>query len=340
MSQTPLSARVAAPSEIPAPQHPDIAVWRGATRDDIDPMHALAAAAGRVDHPTYTIPREEVADTFGLPYVDQGRDTILAFGPDGELLATASAFLHPDRTTVAQVHLHGTVHPAHRRRGIGTAALAWSYARALQHLAAVPAPVPGKVVLYAEEHNADAATIAERLGLQTARWFTTMLRDLREPVPVRPAPDGTALVRYTPERALDALAARNDAFRDHWGSLPRDEATWRTFADGPFLRPDLSTLLVEDDRIVAFCLASVNEDDWEALGAPHTYIDLIGVVRDRRGRGYAPTVIAATLAAARNAGLEKAVLDVDTASPTGALGLYERLGFTATDRDRVLTREF
>lgn len=340
MSQTPLSARVPASADVAQPQHPDVAVWRGASVDDVDALHAVYDAAGRVDHPTYRVPREEIADTLSLPHVDPARDLILAFDADGRLLAASAALFHPDRRSVAQVHLDGAVHPDHRRRGIGTAVLAWSYARALQQLASVDAPIDGKVVLYAEEHKQDAAAIAERLGLRTDRWFTTMHRDLRDPVPERTAPAGTELVRYAPPYALDALAARNDAFRDHWGSLPRDEATWRTFVDGPFLRPDLSTLLVEDGRIVAFCLASVNEDDWEALGVPNTYLDLIGVVRDRRGRGYAPTVIAATLAAARNAGLRTAVLDVDTASPTGALGLYERLGFVATDRDRVLTRVF
>lgn len=340
MSESPLSARVAAPAEIPAPQHPDVAQWRGATVDDIDALHALFAAGGRVDHPTYTIPREEIADTFTLPHIDPARDTILAFDPDGTLVAASTAVLHPSRDIAAKVHLDGAVHPEHRRRGIGTVALRWAYDRALQQLATIDAPIEGQVALYTQEHNADAAALAERLGLSTERWFTSMVRDLADPLPVLPVPEGTALVTYTPDRALDALAARNDAFRDHWGSLPSVEESWRTFVDGPFLRHDLSTLLVEDGRIVAFCLASVNEDDWEALGASNTYIDLIGVVRDRRGRGYAPTVITRTLEAARAAGLEKAVLDVDTASPTGAHGLYERLGFTATDRDRVLIRHF
>ena len=50
----------------------------------------------------------------------------------------------------------------------------------------------------------------------------------------------------------------------------------------------------------------------------------------------APRVIARTLRAIAGAGLAKAVLDVDTASPTGANTLYEGLGFVPTERDRVL----
>ena len=82
----------------------------------------------------------------------------------------------------------------------------------------------------------------------------------------------------------------------------------------------------------------MNEDDWEALGASNAYIDLIGVVRAHRRRGLAPLVIAATLDAVASAGLEKAVLDVDTESPTGANTLYEGLGFVPTERSMALVQ--
>lgn len=323
-------------SEIPLPQHPDIAHARGMTADDIDAVHELFAAAGRVDHPTFTIPREEIADVFTLPHIDPARDVILAFAADGALLASASSFLHPSRDEIAKAQLNGAVRPDMRRRGIGAAVLAWSTTRAREQLASVDAPVEKQMVLYAEERTVDAVRLAERFGLRPERWFTTMERDLSAPIPERTAPEGTELVTYRPELAEAARVARNDAFRDHWGSLATTPDSWRAFVAGPFLRSDLSSVVIEGERIIAFCLASVNEDDWTALGASHAYIDLIGVVRDRRGRGLAPTVIAHTLRAARDAGLERAVLDVDTASPTGALGLYERLGFVATERSCAL----
>ena len=47
-------------------------------------------------------------------------------------------------------------------------------------------------------------------------------------------------------------------------------------------------------------------------------------------------MITALLRSARDAGLDKAVLDVDTESPTGANSLYGRLGFTPTERSVAL----
>lgn len=323
------------------PQHPGIATWRGASRDDVDAIHAVLAAADRVDHPTWVTPREDVADTFELPDVDHARDTILAVADDGQVVAVGTVMRHPDTTTKVKAYLQGAVHPQWRRRGIGEQVVRWQYARAMQQLAESGSSVPGEVALYAGERNHGAVVLAERVGLRTARWFTTMVRDNTAPVPDLPDPDGITFAAYTADRAEDMRQARNDAFRDHWGSLPSSPERWAQFVGGAFLRPDLSTLALDaDGRIVAFCLASVNEDDWQALGASNSYIDLIGVVRDHRGEGLAPRVIARTLRAMTDAGLEKAVLDVDTESPTGAHALYERLGFVATERDRVLTREF
>ena len=51
-------------------------------------------------------------------------------------------------------------------------------------------------------------------------------------------------------------------------------------------------------------------------------------------------MITALLTAARDAGLEKVNLDVDTESPTGANSLYGRLGFEATDREVAMVARF
>ncbi len=335
-----------ATGELPLlPPTSDVPVWRMATPDDVDAIHSVLAAADRVDHPTWTTPREEVADTFDLPHIDHTRDTIIGFGVDGEPVAFGSAFLHPSRQGTLTVNLGGAVVPALRRHGIGAGIYGWQLSRALQQLAEAASAVAdtadttwsAEVKSYAEETDLGSRRIAEGLGFRAERWFSSMVRDQSEPVGALTPPAGMSVVPYTHDRDDDARQARNDAFRDHWGSLDSQPETWAKFVGGEFFRPDLSRLVVDaDGAIAAFCLVSVNEEDWATLGASHAYIDLIGVVRGHRRRGLAPLVISGALQAIADAGLEKAVLDVDTASPTGANTLYERLGFVATERSVAL----
>lgn len=56
-------------------------------------------------------------------------------------------------------------------------------------------------------------------------------------------------------------------------------------------------------------------------------------MREWRGRGLASALLADVLQAYRDAGLECAVLDVDADNPTGALGVYTKLGFEPTARE-------
>ena len=67
---------------------------------------------------------------------------------------------------------------------------------------------------------------------------------------------------------------------------------------------------------------------------------LVGTLREHRGRGLAGALLAEVMRASRAAGLERCVLDVDTENPTGALGVYTRLGFAATDRDVAYSIEY
>lgn len=325
------------------PTHPDVAGWRPPTEADIPGIHAVAVAADAVDHPDWSTPREEIADTFDLPHIDHARDSLVAVDAEGTIVAFGSAFLHPARAGTLTVNVGGAVHPEWRRRGIGSRLLTWQRARGLEQLAEAAAALEDDAAgwtadlkTYAEEGNLDARAVAEHAGFAPERWFTTMERDMTLPVP-EVAADGVTVAPYTHDRDDDARLARNDAFRDHWGSQPSQPETWAKFVGGPFFRADLSRLALDGDgRIVGFCLATVNEDDWVTMGASSAYIELVGVVRSHRGRRVAPAVIAGTLAAIRSAGLDRAVLDVDTESPTGANTLYERLGFHATARSVAL----
>lgn len=59
------------------------------------------------------------------------------------------------------------------------------------------------------------------------------------------------------------------------------------------------------------------------------YTDILGVRRAWRVRGIAPALLIDAMARYRAAGMDAATLDVDTENPSGAVGLYGKLGYTA-----------
>ena len=51
------------------------------------------------------------------------------------------------------------------------------------------------------------------------------------------------IVPYTIDRSAATHAARNDSFRDHWGSQPMSDEQWETWTSGTF-RPEVSFLAI------------------------------------------------------------------------------------------------
>jgi len=58
----------------------------------------------------------------------------------------------------------------------------------------------------------------------------------------------------------------------------------------------------------------------------------VGTLREWRGRGLATALMVRVMRLMRDAGMQDAKLDVDTENQTGAMGLYERLGFRPEHR--------
>lgn len=332
------------PPPLPPLDHPDVALWRPATLADVAAVTRAQKAMDAVDHPDWTTPREDVEDELDASHVALSRDSLLALDAAGDVIAWGLVELHPGRAGRVQSFLSGGVVPAARGRGIGRQLLAWQLARGAGQLAACEDALPAWVRGGVDERNPGALALLERCGMRPARYFTSMERDLlgagAAPLADPVVPDGVRLVPYSADRSDEARLARNDAFRDHWGSQPSDPERWSQFVDSDLFRTDLSWLAVDEaDRVLGFALANANPEDWELQGYTSSYLGLLGVVREARGRGLASVLLRSYLASTRDAGLERGVLDVDTANPTGALGMYERAGFVATSRSVELVLE-
>ncbi|WP_052505394.1 N-acetyltransferase [Frigoribacterium sp. MEB024] len=344
----PVHERVAAPDVVLPPESVAGVTWRPLALDDLVPLHTLCARIGAVDHPDRGHALEVVRDDLTSPGIDLVRDSIVGVDADGRFVAWGLSHLGPTRVSLVRVGVPGGVDPGRRGEGLGRRLLDWQRARGEQHLAACDEVLPAGLVTDVEEDALATRAAFRRAGFDESRWWTELRRDLTEPIERVALDPAVRLVTMTDEWVEATRQARNDAFRDHWGSQPTSEDRWGRMVGAGTFRQDLSLLAVArplDDpeaaeQVVAFVLSDVDPEDWAALGRRCAYVEYVGVRRSWRGRHLAQSLLASTLEAHVAEGLEVTVLDVDSVSPTGALGLYDRAGFVAARRSATVVRAY
>ncbi len=327
-----LRERITAPAHLALPGPIGGLTFRAATGEDLAAVHALAVACAAVDDPHARPSTDDVARMLSTEGMDLARDTLVGVDADGHVQAAGIVVDVPSRVTAARAVLEGRVDPSFRGRGIGRRILAWQVGRARQRLAVLDLDLPASLEIGAAE-GAGALRLAARVGFAPVRRWLDMETLLDGPgaTAERPTlPDGYTVRAASVDDVEPLRTAKNDAFRDHWGSQPMVASDWHGFLTAAKSRLDLARLVVgPDGSVVAFAIVEVDPDAFAARGRSHGYVHWVGVVRAERGRGLAPIVLGAALDAMRAEGLSAAVLHVDAENPSGAGRIYERLGFVA-----------
>lgn len=303
---------------------------RPATRNDAEALTALGNLLAVVDDTDERQTVEDLLEEWETPGFVLERDVRLVESA-GTLIGWVSVFLSAmPRDGEINVHVSGGVHPDHRGRGVGTALVTWGVELGRQRaLEEFPESTPA-LMGWGRQESSDAAELLANLGFKPARWFTDMRVELegwsdpsgrteddpRGRVPNFTLPDGDSeAVRL----------AHNDAFRDHWGSSESTPERWESFRGRRVNRSELSRIAVDPsvdplDAVDAYVLS----EEWEP---GELYVALVGTRRRARGRHLATELLADVVRAAQKAGMTRVDLGVDSASPTGANGVYERVGF-------------
>jgi mycothiol synthase len=297
------------------------------TPADVADAAALLADAETVDDTGEHWSAEDLTEWWVNDLVDLGRDGVAVRDPAGALVAWATVLALPTFRDAFRIDLEARVHPARRGQGLGRALLGWQVARGREiHLERHPGS-PAVLAVSAPTTMPSLAALLRRAEFAEERWYSAMERRL-DGLPVAPVADGVRLVPFTWDRDEEVRRAHNASFTAHHGSAERDATTWRHLFTGQrAFRPDLSALALEDGAVLGYALGYVYEADSHALGYDEVHLGQIGVLPSARGRGLASAVIAEVLGRAAQAGCSHAGLGVDTGNVTGALRLYESLGF-------------
>jgi mycothiol synthase len=312
---------------------PDGLIARPLTTDDLPAVAGLLAAAEPVDDTGEHLDVDDLAEWWADDVVDLPRDGRAVCTADGTLVAVAVVLSVRGRAD-HRVLLEGRVHPAWRGRGTGRALLEWELHRGAELHRRDHPELPARLTVSVYPGMAPLESLVRRAGFTAERWYADMERPLTG-LPHAPAVPGVELVPFAWDRDDEVRRAHNAAFTDHHGSGERDARTWRAWFTGTrAFRPDLSVLALVDGEVAGYVLTYVYDADTRATGVEQAHLGQLGVLRPARGRGIASAAIVAALQAAAAAGCDTAGLQVDTENPTGAFGLYRRLGFTPV-RTRV-----
>lgn len=330
-AREPLHVRAAAPEVVHLPPAHLELVWRPLRVADAPELHALMEAVEEADGAPQRTSRAEVVERLGLRWADPERDFLGGFDADGVLRAYGLVHTRPGDVRTVRAFLDGAVHPAWRGRGIGRAVLAWMEGRGRQLIAESGKDLPARLAVYVDEDARDQRRLYAAAGFSPIRWYTQMRRDLSRPLPEHPIGPEVRLVPWSVDLDEAVRVAHNEAFADHWGSEPRAPEDWK---HGPHFVPGWSFVALartgSGDEVVGYTVSSRFEQDFAVVGYSFGYTDLLGVRPAWRGRGIAVALLTAAMQAFRADGMAYANLGVDTANPSGAHGLYARLGYERT----------
>ncbi|MET1034838.1 MAG: GNAT family N-acetyltransferase [Arthrobacter sp.] len=312
---------------------------RHITAEDVRSWSVLTNILAAHDDTDETYEPEDLAEELVETGVDPVRDTVAAW--DGETMVGYAQVRVNDglRDGVAKASIGGGVHPDYRGRGLGRELMDTMEQRARAAAAEKHPGVPALVEVWGNAPGSGGARLAQARGYDPVRYFRDMRVDLDGWEEPRLVSGGTAETVPFAERHAEAVRrAHNEAFADHWGSTPRSEQKWADMLKARSFRPAYSRIVLSpapgvdpDEAVDAYLLSG----EW---AAGELYVMLVGTRRRARGRGHAAHLLVDVIREARDAGYKMVDLGVDSESPTGAVGLYERVGFRGIRTHVVLSR--
>lgn len=261
-----------------------------------------------------------------MPHMDVTQNVFLV-ERDGEVVAYQSVRGYPEASGLYCYNHHGFVLPEYKKRGIGRAMIQHSET-VLRALAGKhPADADKTFQVFVDSQQTDLAELLAQAGYAPIRYFNRMLRPHLDNIPDVPLPEGLEIRPVTPDQMHAIWQADVAAFSEHWGETEHTEEDYQRWLKRPFIQPDYWHIAWDGNRIAGLVLNFIDQEENETFNRKRGLTDDIGTLKEYRGRGIAQALITRGLKQFRDVGMTEASLDVDTENATGALRLYEKLGY-------------
>jgi mycothiol synthase len=263
-----------------------------------------------------------------LPGHDIARDTLLALREGGVIgLAVTWRVVETDGVVSARSRCY--VDPRARGRGIGRELLRRQELR--QREAVSPKVIEDGRLRHSTvttDRQPDAVALLEAAGYRRVRCAYRMEVPIGTGVPVMPVSSSVTVRPITSLRAARrVLDAVNEANRDHWGHHEMTDEDYAEILDHPDRDLTLWQVAFDGDEVASLVIPVIRAEENAALGRALGWIEVVATRRPWRRQGLATALLVRSTAVLRERGMTEVGLGVDTENPTGALRIYERLGF-------------
>lgn len=314
---------------------PDAPVIAGLTfrgcRSEADYAHVadVMNACREVDGIEQVATREEIARRFShLASFVPAKDLIFA-ELDGQPIGYTRLWF---RQLIEGTWVYtntGSVMPSWRRRGIG-GALQHYGERRLREKAAEHGHTGRRVFQsLAMDTETGRHALLHGEGYQAVRYGYEMTRSLADSIPGLSLPASIEVRPVLPEQYRQVRDAMNDAFRDHWGWSEMTENDFQNWLNNRYFQPHLWQVGWTGNEIVDTVLNYIDAESNVKYQRQRGWTESICVRRPWRNQGVAKALIARSMRLLHEQGMTEVALNVDTQNPTGALQLYESMGYRA-----------
>jgi mycothiol synthase len=304
--------------------------YRGSS--DLPSLVAVTMGMREADQQSYVVTEADLANEFAhTDGFDPAEDVLIA-EVKGRVIGWARVWRTEDPAGLALYNHFVDLLPAWRGRSIGEAMLRYNERRlqaiARQH----PADRDRRFQGTATDTETDWIAILQREGYTVFRYGFMMVRPTLNDIPDLPLPAGIEVRPVTPQHYRAVIDAWNEACRDMRGQIPISDADFEGFRQSPIFDPSLWQIAWHRDQVVGTTVNWINAQENAEFHRKRGHVELISVRRQWRGRGIAKALIARSLRLLRRRGMTEAALGVDAENPSGALHLYETMGFQVVKR--------
>ncbi len=315
-----------------APAIPGLTFRRFRGEEDYPAMITVVNESNKADQIDHTESVEDTGATYrNLVNCDPHKDMLFA-EMNNKVIGYSRVWWIP-KSDGTRTYCHfALMLPEWRGKGIRRAMLRHNERRIREIAVDHPKDNPRFLESWAADTEVDWESLLVGEAYKPVRYTFEMVRPTLDNIPDLPLPEGLQVRAAKPEHYRKIWDAAGEAFQDHWGASEWRDEWFERWQEQSFFNPKLWQVAWDGDEVAGTVLNFIHEKENSQYNRKRGYTEEISVRRPWRRKGLARALIARSFKVLKDHGMTEAALTVDAGNISGALGLYEDMGFRTVKR--------